>query len=49
MERVQEGGRRACAFVAGSYGGAPVDYLMAIALVYAAMVVTVAHDIMRTF
>jgi len=44
-----QGRRKARAFVAGDYGGAPVDYLMAIAIVYTAMVVMTAHDLIRLF
>ncbi len=42
MEALREAGRRARAFLIGEYPGAPVDYVMALAMVLAAMVVTAA-------
>ena len=41
MEHLRKAGRRARAFVSGDYPGPPVDYLMALILVLAAMGATI--------
>ena len=46
MERLTRPGHRAYAFLFGEYGGPPVDYLLAIAAVYAAMIVMVARNLL---
>ncbi len=44
-DRIVEGRRRARDFLAGRHRGAPVDYVMALAIVLAAMVVVAAGAI----
>lgn len=45
MRKAAAARRRAAAFLWGDYGGAPVDYVMAIAAVYALMVVCVVRNL----
>ncbi|MEM0950308.1 MAG: hypothetical protein AAGK37_23160 [Pseudomonadota bacterium] len=45
MDHLKRPGVWAYAFLFGTYRGPAVDYLMAIAVVYAAMVVLVVHNL----
>lgn len=47
MNAISRHGRRLRAFFFGQYGGPPIDYLLAIAAVYVAMIVIVARDLFR--